>query len=89
MDLNPSILRLATFSYKYVFSYNQLKFSKSFVVHQENDFTFYSTLASTATAAANSVYENKVFFSKTNQDYLYQFYIYDEFESQLDNLEVI
>jgi hypothetical protein len=58
------------------------------VVHQENEFTFLSTLSSTATAAANSVYENKVFFGKTSLDYLYQFYVYDEFETHLDSIEV-
>ncbi len=58
------------------------------MVHQENEFTFVSTLSSTATAAANSVYENKVFFGKTSLDYLYQIYVYDEFETHLDSIEV-
>ena len=48
----------------------------------------YSTLASTATSAADSVYENRAFFSKPNLDLIYQIYVFDEFESQLDTIEV-
>jgi hypothetical protein len=60
-------------------------------IHQESEFEIVSKndLVGENVASASNNNNNNVYYSKSNLDYLFQIYVFDEFISQLDSFEVL
>jgi hypothetical protein len=58
-------------------------------IHQESEFTIESKNdVRRENAAVDASKDNDVYYSKSNLDYLFQLYVFDEFLLQLDAFEV-
>jgi hypothetical protein len=58
-------------------------------IHQESEFTIVSKNdLGEENAAAADISRDNVYYSKSNLDYLFQIYVFDEFIQQLDSLQV-
>ncbi len=58
-------------------------------IHQESEFEIVSKNDLVGENVASASNNNDVYYSKSNLDYLFQIYVFDEFIPQLDSFEVL